>query len=415
MSLVDYGFNRSLYKETESSQQVNDVFNQTVTDSDLQTGQTYIPHIIAGQKIITVSVGGNIQDAIEQIDRDGGGIVQLQNGIHKPNNNLTMHDNVYLSGQNAESTIIDFASQAYGICILGSNNYSTGTVSVTNNSQTIEGSGTTWTSAMVGRKIMLNGLWYAISAFTDADTITIAAPYGGVTLSGATYMIATTIEDVKVSDLSVKGSAGSAITVLYGNEYWSRDVRIQTSVIGLNQDYCSNTTAIALDFVACYSALDFDNVHYTVINESGSLDALTGDGFNLNACTNSSINSCFILNSAANGISFTDCDSIAVNSGVAVENGGKGMELVSGNSSIISTTFKAKNNASDGIKLTATSDECEFIGCRAEANGGYGINIAAATDNNNTITSNILKNNVSGAFNDSGTDTEIGHNQEIEI
>lgn len=68
--------------------------------------------------------------------------------------------------------------------------YTTGTLTATNGSATIEGSGTTWTAAMVGRWIKLpDNYWYYITARTDNDTITVTPTYSGVTTAGATYVL----------------------------------------------------------------------------------------------------------------------------------------------------------------------------------------------------------------------------------
>jgi hypothetical protein len=69
--------------------------------------------------------------------------------------------------------------------------YTTGTVTVTNNSATVEGAGTTWTAAMVGRWFQANEdqYWYRINSFTDADTITLESVFEGSTKAGDTYTI----------------------------------------------------------------------------------------------------------------------------------------------------------------------------------------------------------------------------------
>ena len=70
--------------------------------------------------------------------------------------------------------------------------YTTGTVSATLASTGIVGSGTTFTSAMVGRYINLtsgDGQWYEISAFTDTTHITLNAPYEGATVSGSSFTL----------------------------------------------------------------------------------------------------------------------------------------------------------------------------------------------------------------------------------
>jgi hypothetical protein len=70
--------------------------------------------------------------------------------------------------------------------------YNTGTVTVANLSATVTGSGTTWTSAMVGRQIRI-GLAnpiYTITAVTAPTSLTIDSPWGPATIStGSPYEI----------------------------------------------------------------------------------------------------------------------------------------------------------------------------------------------------------------------------------
>lgn len=72
-------------------------------------------------------------------------------------------------------------------------NYSTGTLSVTNGSTTVTGSGTTWataTNAEAGEYIKLpDGKWYKINSVSTNTSLTIEVSYQGSTLSGQTYTI----------------------------------------------------------------------------------------------------------------------------------------------------------------------------------------------------------------------------------
>lgn len=69
--------------------------------------------------------------------------------------------------------------------------YTTGTVAVTNASTTITGTGTTFTSAMVGRrfKVDSDSRSYKITGFTSTTVLTIESGYEGDTASGKTYHI----------------------------------------------------------------------------------------------------------------------------------------------------------------------------------------------------------------------------------
>lgn len=66
--------------------------------------------------------------------------------------------------------------------------YDTGTVTVTNGDETVEGAGTTWTDSMAGGVfISADGAYYVIDSITDSDTLELATAYGGGTLGGQDY------------------------------------------------------------------------------------------------------------------------------------------------------------------------------------------------------------------------------------
>lgn len=69
--------------------------------------------------------------------------------------------------------------------------YETGTVAMTNNSKTVTGTGTVWTSAMVGRKIRFNGenAYYRIASVASNTSLTLEVVYQGTTDTDATYSI----------------------------------------------------------------------------------------------------------------------------------------------------------------------------------------------------------------------------------
>ncbi len=73
---------------------------------------------------------------------------------------------------------------------MSADDYTTGTITATNNSRTITGAGTTFTSAMVGRFLKApDGLWYEIATFSTTTSILLAKTYEGTTSTGATYTI----------------------------------------------------------------------------------------------------------------------------------------------------------------------------------------------------------------------------------
>ena len=67
----------------------------------------------------------------------------------------------------------------------------TGTVTVTNGSKTITGSGAAFTALMAGRKFGAESqqTWYDIASFTSSDVVVLEQAYQGDDDSGITYTI----------------------------------------------------------------------------------------------------------------------------------------------------------------------------------------------------------------------------------
>jgi cysteine-rich repeat protein len=111
-------------------------------------------------------------------DLNGDSKADLAVGAYAHTNGGTVGGRIYVYYDNGDGT-------------LGSTpNYTTGTALFTNNSTTVTGNGTTWTSAMAGRVIKnnANGIWYTISS-ASAHSITLSTAYAGSTTSSSAYTI----------------------------------------------------------------------------------------------------------------------------------------------------------------------------------------------------------------------------------
>lgn len=71
------------------------------------------------------------------------------------------------------------------------NEYNTGTITLVNNSVTVSGVGTAWTSALEGRQLYISGQgpYYTIQTVVDPLTITLQQAYGGDAQAGIAYSI----------------------------------------------------------------------------------------------------------------------------------------------------------------------------------------------------------------------------------
>lgn len=143
---------------------------------------------------------------------------------------------------------------------LAAADYTTGTiVSITNGTTALVGSGTTWTSQMVGRYIKItptdaagtgDGVWYEISAVPTATTITLVRAYGGTTIAAgsAAYTIGQMpLLPEAFHDTPWKGAAA---------DYWSKEAderapfyqsQFNAEVKELERTWSSSTTSMVID------------------------------------------------------------------------------------------------------------------------------------------------------------------------
>ena len=91
---------------------------------------------------------------------------------------------------NAESPNLEFIFEGYLDPLTFPTDYTTGTVTATNGSETITGSGTTFTAAMVGRFFNIGKWWYEISSVNSATSLTLVNYYQETTGAGQSYTIA---------------------------------------------------------------------------------------------------------------------------------------------------------------------------------------------------------------------------------
>jgi len=380
---------------------------ERIGGADLFVGnKAKLRDITSGNGFLVVQPGENIQEAINKVDNEGGGTVFLV-GTHVSSVNITVPTGVHLTGENPSITTLDFNSNTVGLRAVGSNTYSTGTVAVTNNSTTVTGTSTVFTAAMIGREILLSGIWYPITARASDTSITIAAPFASPTISTASYVIATIVEDVTISNMLITSSNVAALTLQYTKELRLINIDVEASAVGIDVDDSSQMDFDHIDLTANNAAITLDNVHFSPFKAGGILDCLAGIGWDIDNCTNLAFDSYFILNSSGDGIEVSNSNNLTFSNCAVFENGGHGIELA-GNNRLSFSNCAMENNATDGIQFTGTTDFCVIEGCSFANNGAYGIDITSGSSDNNSIYGNQFNDNTSGAINDSGDGTQIG-------
>lgn len=101
---------------------------------------------------------------------------------------------------------------------IGIADYTTGTALFTNASTAVVGTGTTWTAAMVGRRIKndASGKWYFIASVTDATHLALTVAYAEATTTSDPYTIS-------ASGIAMKAAAGDMAFAIALEAYATND------------------------------------------------------------------------------------------------------------------------------------------------------------------------------------------------
>ena len=356
-----------------------------------------------GSRYFSVDAGGNIQTAIDACDAVGGGTVYLNVGTYTLSADITVPGGVLLEGVSRDGVILD-CNTSYAVKITGTDPYTTGNVTISNGDTTVVGGSTVWTDAMIGRYIYLDGRWYEITARADGTHITIASAYVGVDLSASAYAIATVNFTGALSKVTVQNATGSGVVVSYSMEPTVNDIIVTDCGTGIDLDFVQFPRIVATSNENGVN-LDMNYVSGFKVDFCEFSDSTTGAGVVMTNCQNATFFDSEVSRNTGNGVSMTSCTGVTFISVSINDNGAKGVELISGNDYNQFDLITADGNTSDGIKLTATSDRNIVVEGTFTNNGGYGVNIAASTCDNNTIGLNSYVSNTSGILNDSGTNT----------
>lgn len=372
-------------------------------------GNAQFQNVSIGQQIITISPTQGIQFGLDELDSSVGGILQLKAGTYTPVQ-LNGFSNLTVIGAGQGNTLIDFATLNNNWLFQGSNVYTTGTITSITGGVSVTGSGTSWlTNASAGQYMFLGTRWYLIAAVTSNTTLVLAEAFSdtSITFPGAAYRIATIIENVTFENLTVKNSGITGLEFMDARNISFRNVTLLTNDVGASFTNVSLILTQALIVPANTNAgVEFTNVGLCNIQALNTVGNGT-NGVTMNNCRTVAMFFSASTGNTGDGYNLTDCDNNLLQVD-ASGNGSNGIEFVSGcDFNFINNGF-ASGNGSDGIKLTATDDN-NTIGTAqvCAGNGGYGINIAAATCDTNNIVVVTYQGNTSGTINDAGTGTNI--------
>ncbi len=362
--------------------------------------------------ILTIQPTDDIQNYLDILEENGGGILNLNpTETFFPGADIVIPSNVTINGNGGT---IDFEGGAFQMKVLGTDSYSSGTISATYGSTTVTGSGTSWISGMVGRSILIGDYWYPISAVSDGTHLTIDSKFIGTNLSGDTYVIANTVNGVTIENLTLQNASGTLFKFKYVNGLTMNSF----NCFDANQGIDGRDSGTALfggnsNVDSCVVGIVYNNVPFAVFDLVGVFNISGGAAIDLTRVSNTAIGTISIQGINGVGMKFTNCYDLGLINYAYIGCASHGIEFVSGNRDMNVSGGYIDGCGGDGIKFTATSDSCQIYGNSIINSGGYGINIAAVTDDDNIISVNNLKNNSAGNVNNIGTGTLIRSNKGV--
>ncbi len=360
----------------------------------------------------TIDNTQDIQTAVDEVNDAGGGTVYLKAGTYTLASDVDLATNVALVGVDRDTVILD-CDGSFSVRIVGTFVYSTGTVTIGTGDTEVVGSGTTFTSAMVGSQILLgtagNFYWYTISAFTDSTHVDIDTAYFGPALSGATFTIADIIVHTTIGNLTVVNGA-IGVEAQYAQEIHLDDLYVtECSGLGISIDGVVYPR-LFLTASANGTNLQASRMSGFKVDFCDFSNATTGANVVFSNCGDATFFDSVVNGSSSSGVTMSGCDGITFLSVTINSNGSNGVQLSGTSNGNQFIGCSMSQNASDGVEITATSDRNTIISCTIADNGVDGIEILNANCDDNLIGMNQFSGNVVSAVDDSGTGTLIRSN-----
>lgn len=368
------------------------------------------------QQVIVSQTGSadfkSIHEGIEYIKNTGGNVF-IKNGDYNEKQDIIVPNNVSLIGETVGGVVISFGAADASIKMEGTEKYSTGTLSVTKGSNTLVGSGTTWsTNITTSHHIKIGKYIYEVAAVVSDTVLALKTKVFQETASGLSYFAAKFRRNVSLQNLILIAPLNKGVVMDHVDGFFLQNVVTANTILGSGFDVQTISRG-AFNFCTADggggNGLTINDT--TQVNFAFFVSTNNGNrGIEINDSDHCGFEFTTLNNNAATGFMATGINRIALRTPDIAGNGNHGIEFSANCNYNQIYSGSLEDNTSDGISLTATSDNNIVNGVVATGNGGYGVDIAAATCDKNIVTSNQLGGNTTGGLNDSGTSTTAANN-----
>ena len=285
----------------------------------------------------------SISDAIN----DGKISIFIRSGVYVETSNIILPNNFYIVGEDKTSVIVHFYGTNSGFVVDGGAPIeNVGTVSISNNTVAVTGSGTTFTNLLPYDYIQLGSSSHQIISIESDTGLTLRDSYRGPDLTNVPYK-ATTYKTGSLSTISMAFSTGSLLTL-------NKVINVSIKDVGLGMSTSGLTVT--------------DSVQYLLVS---SVVYNCGVGITISDSSMFSLSNVIVKNNLTNGVLMTNCESLLVDSLYVYNSGEDGIKLVSGGKNVQITEAISNENKGSGIVSTTTGNIL-FQSCITSDNGASG-------------------------------------------
>ena len=334
--------------------------------------------------------GSNLYEAV--VDASGGGdyllpsaafnagkiTVFVRNGVYTETVDVVIPNKGVMVGESAGGVVLNMSGSVSVKCDgSGGTKETAGSISVSNNSPNVTGSGTTFTNLSAGDYILIGHIFHEILSITNATVLVLTDQYQGNTDSGLAYTAQTMSVGVAIRDLTI---ANSTIEGLY-----FRAVR-HSVVENILVTACGGTTKSNI-FVEDSGSNRLLGIASTFCQYT------TGHGLAMDNSYTITINNSEFNNNLQSGISIMNpCNNIIINATQCCNNDSRGIDVAGGVKGVTIGTCNLSYNEDHGMYSSGTARDIVVTGCTAVQNGSDGI---ANTSGRGSTSGNTCYSNAS--------------------
>lgn len=298
--------------------------------------------------------------------------VMVKTGTYIETADINIPDNGLLTAEAPGEAVIVLGANRIVCDGSGGVVESAGTISVTNGSTAVTGSGTTFTNLAADDRIRVNGVFYEIASITDNTNLTLKNAFRGVTQSGLSYIAQTMHAGMAITNLLIANGTAEAIF-------------IRGVIHGIVREcFITNCGANSLSFVDSSECV----IMATVVENSA------GDGMYFDRCSFLHMSGGGAKGCISDGLCILNTSDLLLDSILMVHNGGNGTFVTGATSTrneITDSIFT--HNSLEGFETAAGAGSVTLGSCHLTYNGGFGIDFDGV---DNIVTGCVISSNKGG-------------------